>query len=285
MVGMSRRDFMALVPVFKAAEKEALRGKARKRAPGAGGKPVLSTVMDRLMFILVYFKMYPTQDLLGVLFGQSQPWANKWVHCLTPYLEAGLGRKMALPLRPATATLQELVARCPEMIFVLDGTERPIERPKDDQKQKANYSGKKKRHTHKKLIVSSQHTKKIVVMGETEPGSTHDKKALDKSGLAFPGGSVVYEDKGFVGHVEPGVLLVRPKKKPKGAELSDADRACNQEISSLRVVVEHSIRGMKIFRISKEVYRNRKEGFEDRSMRCSGGLYNHRVSQAMRLAA
>lgn len=172
--------------------------------------------------------MYPTQDLLGVLFGQSQPWANKWVHRLTPYLEAALGRKMELPLRPATATLDELAAKCPEAIFVLDGTERPIERPKDDETQKANYSGKKKRHTHKKLVVSSQRTKKIVIMGETERGSTHDKKALDKSGLAFPGGSIVYEDKGFVGHVasrgpaptsqkeaqRSGTLRRRPRPQP-----------------------------------------------------------------------
>lgn len=277
---------MRLLPVFMAVEKAARRQSLedRERAPGAGGKPTLRTVMDRLMFILVYFKMYPTQDLLGVLFGQSQPWANKWVHRLAGCLEDALGRKMELPLRP-TATLEELQARCPELRFVLDGTERPIQRPKEDEAQKANYSGKKKRHTRKKLVVSSQRTKQIVVLGDTEPGSCHDKKALDNSQLTFPGGSIVYEDKGFVGHVEPGVLILRPKKKPRGGELSSADRLRNQEISSIRVGVEHSIRGMQIFRISKETYRNRKEGFEDRSLRCSAGLYNHRISGAMRPAA
>lgn len=70
IVGMSRRDFMELLPAFKAEEQNHREQKSsgRQRALGGGDQPSLSTVMDRLMFILLYFKLYPTQDLLGVLF-------------------------------------------------------------------------------------------------------------------------------------------------------------------------------------------------------------------------
>jgi len=240
--------------------------------------------MDRLMFILFYFKLYPTQDLLGVLFEQSQPWAHKWVHRLTPVVEDALGRKMELPLRPK-ATMEELQARCPGLIFLLDGVERPILRPQESEAQKVNYSGKKKHHTRKHVVVTSEQTKEIVVLGTAQGVSCHDKQALDQSGLSFPAGSVVYEDKGFQGHEELGVHIIRPKKKPKGRELSLVDHVRNGEISTVRVRVEHAIRGAKIFRISKDTYRNRKKGFEDRSMLISAGLYNHRLRGAMKQAA
>lgn len=87
----------------------------------------------------------------------------------------------------------------------------------------------------------------------------------------------MYEDKGFEGHQEPALLILRPKRKPKGKELDQADHTRNQEISMVRVNVEHSIRGVKIFRIAKDVYRNHKEKFDDQSMLFCCGLYHHRL--------
>ena len=40
----------------------------RQRAKGAGRKPRLETVESKLIYILFYFKCYPTFDLAGILF-------------------------------------------------------------------------------------------------------------------------------------------------------------------------------------------------------------------------
>ena len=59
-----------------------------------------------------------------------------------------------------------------ESVFV-DGTERPIRRAKDDETQKGNYSGKKKRHTKKNLVVSDER-KRVLVLTPTAAGKAHD---------------------------------------------------------------------------------------------------------------
>ncbi|WP_293085633.1 transposase family protein [Okeania sp. SIO3B5] len=46
---------------------------------------------------------------------------------------------------------------------MIDGTERPIQRPKEQQKQKNHYSGKKKRHTRKHLIMTDENKRVLVL--------------------------------------------------------------------------------------------------------------------------
>ena len=48
-----------------------------------------------------------------------------------------------------------------------------------------------------------------------------------------------------------GVVIYQPRKKPKGQELTAAEKAENQVISSIRVIVEHIISGVKRCRIVK----------------------------------
>ena len=250
----------------------------RERAPGAGRKRKLATPEDRLLFILMYFRCYPTQDLQGLLFDMSQPAAFNWIHKLTKILESTLGRKMELPLRPAACTIQELFQRCPRLGYIIDGAERPIQRPKCPERQAKCYSGKKKRHSIKKTVVSSAKTKKVVFLGKTRPGSVHDKKMADLDKVPFPRDSVLLKDTGYQGYEPPGITCLQPKKKPRKRELTALDKTVNRGISSIRVRVEHSIGGVKRSRIISSVYRNRKLGFDDRSMAVGCGLYNFTVS-------
>ena len=49
-------------------------GEKRRRAPGATGNAgALPGAKARLFFVLFYFKCYPLQEVMGVLFGLSQP--------------------------------------------------------------------------------------------------------------------------------------------------------------------------------------------------------------------
>jgi hypothetical protein len=72
-----------------------------------------------------------------------------------------------------------------------------------------------------------------------------------------------------------------PTKKPKGKQLSDAQKEENRRISGFRILVEHAIGGVKKCRIVKERFRCRKFGFDDLVMLIACGLHNFRVSMAL----
>lgn len=67
-----------------------------------------------------------------------------------------------------------------------------------------------------------------------------------------------------------------PVKKPKGGELTIEQKAANKALASERVVIEHIIRHLKIFRIVSERYRNRRRRFMLR-MNLIAGLYNYAI--------
>jgi len=279
VTGLKSHEFEELAEDFAEAEdrakKKFLKTQVRLRAPGAGPSPALSSPEDRLLFILVYFRMYPTQDLQGLLFDLSQPWANRWIHRLTPILEDTLGQRLELPERNSIRTLPELFEKFPEMMFVIDGTDRPIQRPKCSVRQKKCYSGKQKRHTVKNTVVTGAKTNKIVMLGQTREGRIHDKRLAEEDGFLFPEGSTLFQDSAYQGYKPPGVkTFFQPKKKPRGGELKKSEKAVNKAISSVRVRVEHAIRGAKRNRIARDTYRNRRPGFVDTVMVVSCGLSN-----------
>jgi hypothetical protein len=93
---------------------------------------------------------------MSVLFGFDCSCAWDWVHGLLPVFEQALGVKQALPERKVRS-MEEFLEHFPEVKEVIfDGTERPVQRPKDSDKQKEHYSGKKKRHTRKHITGSTR---------------------------------------------------------------------------------------------------------------------------------
>ena len=95
---------------------------------------------------------------------------------------------------------------------VLDGTERRRQRPTDAGRQKGLYSGKKKTHTDKNLVLVNEHTTKVVSLGPTVVGKTHDKKAADAAQICYPTNATLGKDTGFQGYEPAGVLTRQPKK-------------------------------------------------------------------------
>ena len=94
----------------------------------------------------------------GFLFGISQAQANAWIHRLTGVLNQALGYKRQLPERDP-ANLERVLSTCPSLEFLIDGTERRINRPKDKADRKTYYSGKKKTPTVKNLVVPDRGAK------------------------------------------------------------------------------------------------------------------------------
>ena len=255
-------------------------GQERQRAPGATGNPgALPTAKERLFFVLFYFKCYPLQEVMGVLFGLSQPQVCLWVGRLTPLVNAALGRELLLPAR-RPADLTRLLEQVPEVraLLTIDGTERPIRRPKDKQDRKNDYSGKKKAHRKKNLLLSGD-DRRVAYLGPTSAGSVHDKKLADESGLVLPSDVLLLQDTGFQGYAAAGgCATLQPKKKPRGRELHPIQKTINQVIARVRVGVEHAICGVKRCRIVADTLRNLRHGFVDEVMVVASGLHNLRVT-------
>jgi hypothetical protein len=187
LTGLNRKAFEELKPTFAEvlANTEVPRRSPspRQRATGAGRKPTLATVEAKLFFILFYFKVYPTFDLAGLLFDLDRSQANRWMHRLQPLVEEALGQDMALPKRKLTS-LEAFVDAFPEVErVILDGTERAIQRAKDRDPQKEDYSGKKKRHTRTHLAAVAP-DRSILVFSTAYPRKTHDKGLLNTEGWA-----------------------------------------------------------------------------------------------------
>ncbi|MBK9713852.1 MAG: hypothetical protein IPO81_21515 [Kouleothrix sp.] len=72
--------------------------------------------------------------------------------------------------------------------FFHDGTERPITRPKDPDEQSAWYSGKKKRHTVKNVLLGAA-TGTVPFLSDTYEGGRHDKPIADQTPYPLPEGS------------------------------------------------------------------------------------------------
>lgn len=248
----------------------------RRRRSGGGRKSTLKDIEAKLLFILVYVKLYPLQAVLGFLFGLSQSRANEWLHDLTPILRDALERSRLLPERDGSR-LAAVLAETEELIALLDGVERPKQRPRDPEQQRADYSGKKKGHRRKNIVVSTYHRRRVDYLSKTVNGSCHDKPIADEAELTFPDDIVLAQDTGFQGYGPSNVRLCQPKKKPKGQELSSDDKARNTLIARLRIRIEHVFAGVKRSRIVKDLFRNTKAGYDDLVMEVACGLHNLRA--------
>lgn len=125
-------------------------------------------------------------------------------------------------------------------------------------------------------LVGGLEDRQVKYLGAVHEGKKHDKKICDEEGTRLPEGADLYRDSGFQGHEVPGATVHQPTKKPRGGRLTDEQKEANRLISSIRVVIEHIIAGVKRCRIVKDVFRSTKEGFDDLAMELACGLHNFR---------
>jgi Helix-turn-helix of DDE superfamily endonuclease/DDE superfamily endonuclease len=220
--GLTAAEFEQLLAAFETAyatqypPERTLEGKGRQRQAGAGAKGQLKSLADKLLFVLVYHKTNPLQTLHGLQFGLSQAQANYWIHHLLPVLQQALRDLGAVPERTASQVAVSALAHEGGTNLGIDGTERPRQRPQAKTQQKAHYSGKKKTHTDKNILLVNEQSRKVVYLSATVAGKTHDKKAADEAEIAYPRGATLTKDTGFQGYEPHGVLTAQPKKSPRG---------------------------------------------------------------------
>jgi DDE superfamily endonuclease len=99
-----------------------------------------------------------------------------------------------------------------------------------------------------------------MVLSPTKNGRSHDKKLFDKAGWGnwIPPDVSTWLDTGFIGVGKIGKEVFMPKKKSKNHPLTKSEKQENQAISSIRIVSEHAIGGIKRFAAVAGIYRNKK---------------------------
>ncbi|MBD2512038.1 transposase [Nostoc muscorum FACHB-395] len=275
LTGLNRKAFDSLLPTFSTIYDKQVRSSPRKRAFGGGRKARLCNPQDKLFYILFYLKCYPTFDLAGLLFDIDRAQAHYWMHRLQPILEDALGEKKVLPERKINS-VEEFCTRFPGVErVIIDGTERPIQRPQETEQQKLNYSGKKRRHTRKHLAAVDQ-SKRVLILSKAREGKLHDKKFHDEEDIAgsIPDEIPIELDLGFLGVQKQYDNIRIPNKKPRGRELTAEQKASNRELSKSRVVCENAFAGVKRYRAVSALYRNHIQEFDDHLMLTAAGLWN-----------
>ena len=281
-LGISKDEFYRLLPIFSQclqAYRLQLRPN-RKRKIGGGRKGDLPEDEDKLLYILMSLKLYPTYDALAVLCDHYRSKCGDSVKLLLPVLEMTLKRKLVLPKRRGNS-LEEIFRQHPEIkdIFI-DGTERRVQKPKNLKKRNKLYSGKKKATT-RKIVVVSDEQKYIHYMSRTKSGRRHDKRIADKESIFswIPPDVTVWTDTGFQGAKRQHDNTVMPVKATKNHPLTQEQKENNRMISSIRVVSEHAIGGFKRFRAATDIYRNKLPNLDDLMTEVAIGLWNYHLQQ------
>lgn len=313
LTSLTVEEFQTLIPLFEASFQTKMSTCCLDGIPRTGrayttySNSPLPTPEDRLLFVLFFLKTNPLQVVLGRMFGMPQSKANIWLHLLLAVLRttltrtgdtpcrsiADLSKRLGITIQETVISLEDLNEQTPPeeaptvdlpvensgpdgALFCHDGTERRIQRPKDKEEQKLFYSGKKKCHTLKNLLLVNEELN-IVYLSDTCEGKMHDKKMADATPYVLPQGSRLLQDLGFQGFNINGVETIMPIKKPRGLELTPDQKEVNRQISRRRVRIEHVNSSVKRCRVLKDTIRLIKKGVRDFVMEVCCALHNFRV--------
>jgi hypothetical protein len=306
ITGMNLHQFQTLLPQFElVAEKLERRrkrrvvvtGRKRQRRIG-GGAHFANDLSDRLLMLLLYYRLYLTQEFMTLLFkAEDKSLICRSIQLMRPLFDAVLpvperARQRILSLadkeqkrrKKRINSVEEFKQAYPELTFIIDGVEQPKRKPKSPAKRKSDYSGKKKRHTLKQIVISTP-SGIIVDQSPSVGGRAHDFKVFkdDHATRAlcdeFKDYRVtLYGDSGFDGMRALGLPLeVRLNEKARRRHpLTRQQKKLNRLRSSTRIEIEHTFSRRKKYRIASDIYRNRDKDY-DPTMNIVAGLVNLRA--------
>ena len=292
LIGLGREEFEKLLSEFTSCltedqckNRKGKPKKHRQRKIGGGRQSALGSPEIQLLFILFYLKNYPTYDVLAFTFNISRGCAFESVQRLLPILKQTQQNLKVLPRR-TTDDPQELLHLIENVDHILiDATERPIQRPPKRAPQKKHFSGKKGFHTVKNTTVSDT-DKRLLILGETVPGSQHDYSLLKQEfnpKIDWFSSTEASTDLGYQGiktdYLSPENIHIphqKPRKSTKNPDpqLTRKQKQANRRIGRVRVLVEHAIGGMKVFRVLTIRLRNHLKHLADDFIFATAGLWN-----------
>lgn len=252
---------------YERFEQKRLGHRKRERKIGAG-RHFKHSLENRILMCLVHLRLNLTCSIMSYLFGldESNICRN------TAQMRALLKDELPEPSKIMAAqkkinTVEELFQLYPDLKAIVDGTEQPIERPKDKEKQKTYYSGKKKQHTIKKQVTVNMNG----LILDTSPaveGKRHDHRVFEETettAKTIPKEVEVLLDSGYQGaqRDHPHRIIHLPQKATKLHPLDEDAKAANRALSQKRVRVEHAIGRMKFFKILSERFRHSLSSYDD----------------------
>ena len=306
VTGMNHHQFQTLLPKFerihetlegKRKQKVVRTGKNRQRRVG-GGAQFGNCLPDRLLMLLLYYRLYLTQQFMTLLFkAEDKSIICRSIQLMRPVFESVLpvpevARQRLLSLadkeqkrrKKRIGSVEEFRQAYPELTFIIDGVEQPKRKPTAPKKRKSDYSGKKKRHTLKQIVIGTP-TGIIVDQSPSSGGRAHDFKVFKDDHQTrsicseFKDYRVsLYGDSGFDGMSAQGLPVeVRLNERARrNHPLTHEQKKLNRLRSSTRIKIEHTFSRRKKYAIASDIYRNRDEDY-DQTMNIVGGLVNLRA--------
>lgn len=294
LTGLDRNTFERLLENFTWVYDQSVRrrhkenGKPKSgggRAFGGGRIGAFGDHADKLLLVLFFLKVYPTEEVMGAFFDIHASTAGICVRKFRPIIEEVLDKVGTLPKR-RISNLEQLFNDFPELEEVyIDGTDRPVQKKKNKKQSNKNYSKKKKSHTRKNVTVVGKgktgDKREILILTPTRNGRRHDKKITDKDQIYrhIPKELETYQDTGFQGvnknnqHQENDNFHI-PKKNTKLHKLTEQDKLNNRLISSIRVTVEHANWGLKRLNSIAHTFRHKLSKLDDTCILIAAGIWN-----------
>jgi hypothetical protein len=228
ITGLSDADFIELVGRVR----EVLESRSSNM-----GRPELNLIVEQCEMTLMMLRHNMTQEMVGGLYGVSQPTVSRVKDRIEPIIdevlafseigleEAGKGR-----------------------VVVVDGTYVPT--GNRSQTGRTNYSGK--RHCQcVNIQVACDLEGGLLAVSEPVAGAHHDYWALEETGWKDILESMDWiADTAYI-----STNATTPKKKPQNCDMPDSYRSFNHQLSGFRYVVERCNAHLKNWKILKTGYR------------------------------
>lgn len=306
VAGISLSDFQRLLPAFEhafrrlegARKARTVQAQAERQRAIGGGAQFAHELPDQLLMLLLYYRLYLTQEFMTLLFKvESKSAICRNIQLMRAVCQAvlpvpakafrrilELAKKEQRRRQKRIGSIEEFQTAYPELTFLIDGVEQPKRKPQDKQKRKSDYSGKKKRHTRKQIVLGTP-AGIIVDQSPSVGGRGHDFQVF-KEDHAQRGvllqlkeyRATLYGDSGFQGIADLGLPTANRviKRGRRNHPLTYQERQLNRLRASIRMEIEHTFSRRKKYRIASEEYRNADADY-DQTMEIVGGLVNVRA--------
>jgi IS5 family transposase len=257
-------EYVQLMELIREAEKrhlekqQAVEEKKTRLIKAGGGRQQKLSSSDQILLTLVYLHHNPTFQMLGVQFGVSESAANYIFHYWLRILRELLPASLVEQVKKNESEWEWVEEILNQFELIADSYEQARERPTEYQEQKKYYSGKQKRHTYKNHLIIMPNGKEIVDVVVGKPGATSDINIWRERRTQLSDSQKFQGDKAYVG--EPAIEA--PYKKTRSRDITASQKQENRQKAKKRVVVEHLIRLVKIFRVAAERFRLKAANYE-----------------------
>jgi len=256
-------DSLAARAARRRAATRTRNGRPRRRAYGGGRKPDLDD-RHRLLMALIWLRIDPTSERLGLLFDLHK--RNARIHARDAVETLATMGRFPFERPPAgrkkLGSVAAVMDAFPQVRLVIDAQQQRVERPGGEARQEPFPSGKKRCHTLKTQVAVTPDGAIGAISSSVPGGAWHDLTRLRSSGVLSRPDADAEEgamlDKGYVGVREgrPELPLFLPHRASRGHPPGEEQRAENQVIARYRIVVEHTMAPLNKFGALRPVWRS-----------------------------